>query len=536
MDHPTRPNQLRCGFAGVALLLGIISAGSSAKAGLQTLHTFEARPLSPQGSLVQGADGDTYGTTQVGGRDQEGTVFKITATGEMVVLHSFTRSSNGGVDGGQPRTGLTLASDGNFYGTTVVGGTNGHGTIFRITPQGSLTTLYRFGSSSNETNPTALVQGNDGQLYGTTEGSGPDYPGTAFKLSPDGVYTRLYLFSGFGNGLDGGFPGPLMKAQDGNLYGLTASGGTHNHGTLFRLNLGGGVTPIYNFESSQGGGSRTRLVELSAGEFYGTSAGYGNLGSIYRITTSGVYTTLHSFTGGPDLIESEYLVVGSDGNLYGACPVGGSGGQPPSDAGIVFRITPSGVFDIIHSFSGGLDGRRPRCALVRTGEQTFRGITLEGGLYGAGTIFDVTAQGAFTTVVNFSDSSDGAGGSGAMVEGGDGSLYGATPVGGLFDRGTIFRITPEGEFTTLYNFQGDADGDYPGRLVTGKDGFFYGVARGGAGGVATLFKVSSAGEFTTVHNYVSDQEDGLRRLGLGKGTATSTQQWYTVAPLTTAQS
>lgn len=495
----------------LALVWAISGVCGAKAAELQTLHTFGPGPLHPHGTLIQGADGATYGTTATGGPRQNGTVFKITATGQMVVLHSFTSGPNGG----QPRAGLTLASDGNFYGTTSVGGTNGHGTIFRITPEGALVTLHHFGSSPNDTYATMLVQGNDGYLYGTTEGWRPEYPGTAFKISLAGAYTQLYRFSvGVfgGNGPDGGFPGPLMKAQDGNLYGLTSSGGAHGYGTLFRLFPTGGAGRIYSFESPNRT-SPTRLVELNAGEFYGTSAGYGSLGSIYRLTLSGVFTTLHTFTGSGDVYDSESLVVGNDGNLYGACPTGGLG-QPPFDSGIVFRITPAGVFDVLHSFAGGLDGRRPWCGLVRTAEQTFRGITTEGGLHGKGTIFEITAQGALATIFHFSPSSDGAGGAGAMVELEDGNLYGATREGGPFGRGTIFRLTPEGELTTLYNFQGKEDRGYPGRLVLGPDGFLYGVTHWAAG-YATLFKISPTGTFTTVHSYTSEQENLTGDLVLG---------------------
>jgi uncharacterized repeat protein (TIGR03803 family) len=485
---------------------------------LRTLHTFGPGPRIAQEPLVQGTDGATYGTTFSGGPDHIGTVYKITATGEMVVLHSFMWSPNGGVNGGYPGAGLTLANDGNFYGTTVSGGRNGHGTIFRITSHGSLTTLHHFSSSQNDYQPSTLVQGNDGYLYGTTEGMGGDYAGIAFKISLAGAYTQLHRFSlgtYGGNGLDGGFPGPLMKAQDGSLCGLARTGGANGAGSLFRVNPGGGVSRIYSFADPYRG-SGARLVELAPGEFYGTSGSTNELGIIYRVNHSGVFTVLYTIAGGAGTaFVNENLVAGSDGNLYGTCSSG-----PSADSGFVFRFSPSsGVFDILHTFTsgfpGGLDGRGPRGGLVRTGEQTFRGTTLEGGLYGSGTVFEITTQGAFTTLFNFSPRNDGAGGSGAMVEMEDGSLYGATSQGGSFGWGTIFRVTPEGELTTLYNFQGDKDRGLPGRLVLGPDGFFYGITHYFLDGYGTLFKVSRTGAFTTLRNFASDQEIVAGDLVLG---------------------
>ena len=234
---------------------------------------------------------------------------------------------------------------------------------------------------------------------------------------------------------------------------------------------------------------------------------------IYRITLNGVFTKLHTIAGSDVAgLVNENLTVGSDGNLYGTS----STGRPPFDSGVVFRFSPtSGAFDVLHNFTGGLDGGWPRNGLARTGEQTFRGTTTQGGLYGRGTIFELTAQGTFTTLYHFSPNSDGAGGSGAMVEVEDGNLYGAMQQGGSSNWGTIFRVTPEGELTTLYNFQGETDRGLPGRLVLGPDGFFYGITHYYSDGYGTLFKVSRTGAFTTIRAFISQEENSMADLVLG---------------------
>ena len=498
---------VRYSIALFGALTGVVCGGFQANAGVQTLHIFASRPLYPNAPLVQDQNGDSYGTTQGGGQDDQGTVYKITAAGEMVVLHSFSRSNNGGVEGGTPQTGLTLASDGNFYGTTGVGGAHGNGTIFRITPEGAFTSIYHFGSTGMNWNKTALIEGDDGYLYGTTEGSYPEFGGTIFRITLEGAYTELHHFESYGHGLDGAYPGPLTKARDGKIYGASWGGGEHGYGTFYWLYLGPGfgLGVVHHFEGWSHG-TKTRHVELETNEFYGVSGGDGAPGLIYRISSSGAYTELHTLPGALyDYAESEELVVGDDGNLYGTYPYGGTG-QPPNDAPIVFRFNPSGAFDTIHGFVADTDGTRPRTALARTGQQTFQGVTLDGGLYGEGTVFRVTEQGAFTTFHNFSMTNDGVAAT-RMVLLEDGNVYGTTWGGGLHALGTIFRITPTGEFVTVYDFQGNEDGGGPSALVAGADGFLYGISYHASNqDAATLFKFSPTGAFSAVHGYDAGSE------------------------------
>ncbi|WP_161554290.1 choice-of-anchor tandem repeat GloVer-containing protein [Stenotrophobium rhamnosiphilum] len=197
----------------------------------------------PFDGLVQGVDGNLYGTTTTAGSSNKGTVFKITPAGTLTTLHSF---AGGTTDGNGPSAGLVPGSDGNFYGVTFLGGTNNNGTVFKITPSGTLTTLYSFtGGADGGRSTVALVQGNDGNFYGTTPYGGSGSTGTVFKITPTGVLTTLYSFSTNGN--NGVAASALVLGSDGNFYGTTNRGGkfatptTSGYGTAFRISPSGSL-------------------------------------------------------------------------------------------------------------------------------------------------------------------------------------------------------------------------------------------------------------------------------------------------------
>jgi uncharacterized repeat protein (TIGR03803 family) len=291
---------------------------------------------------VQGSDGNFYGTTfgggpydpQIGG---DGTVFKISTNGALTTLYSFTDL----YDGARPN-GLVQGTDGNFYGTTGLGFYGD--TVFKISANGALTTLHYFAGSPN---PASLLQGSDGNFYGTTYWGGTDQRGTVFKITPTGAYTSLYSFTG---GNDGGSPeAALVQGSDGYFYGTTSRGGTEpwpsDNGTVFKISASGALTTLYAFgtvtnaygEPLDGGNPYAGLVQGSDGCFYGATVwgGTNNTGTVFEISTNGALTTLYSFTGGNDG-GSPYgdLVQGSDGNFYGTTEYGGQGG-----AGTIFRLT-----------------------------------------------------------------------------------------------------------------------------------------------------------------------------------------------------
>ena len=365
------------------------------------LYSFVGSPndgANPLVGFVQGSDGSFYGTTVAGGSANCvfgcGTVFRISPNGTYTNLYFF-----GGHPGGAyPSAGLVQGWDGNFYGTTEMGGMNGCncGIVFRISPVGSLTNLYSFaGYPTDGSGPLAvLVQGSDGNFYGTSNQGGTSTNcyggcGTVFRISPNGTYTNLYSFGSSPS--DGNYPrAGLVLGSDGNFYGTTASPGAINgRGTVFRISSSGSLTNLHVFSGSpnDGGTPNAGLVQGGDSNFYGTTydGGANYEGAVFRIGSSGTYTNLYSFAGSPnDGAEPEAgLVQGSDGNFYGTTYSGGTNGN-----GIVFRISPSGAYTNLHSFSGAPnDGAEPEGVLVQGSDGSFYGTTYSGGSNGNGIVF-----------------------------------------------------------------------------------------------------------------------------------------------------
>jgi uncharacterized repeat protein (TIGR03803 family) len=374
----------------LAIVAAIITIGCitvSAQT-LTTLHSFNGgNGRSPEGALVQGSDGNFYGTTPLGGPHSKGTAFKIDATGSLTTLHSFSGSPG---DGAVPVAGLVQGSDGNFYGTTTSGGTFFQGTVFRMTPSGAITVLHSFNSFFGEgAVPFAgLVQGSDGNFYGTTAFGGAHFKGTVFKIDATGNLTTLRSFSGSPS--EGATPvAALVQGSDGNFYGTTASGGQHFQGTVFRITQGGALTVLHSFSGfpSEGAVPFAGLVQGNDGNFYGTTAlgGTHSKGTVFNIDATGSLTTLHSFSGSPSEGANPVagLVQGSDGNFYGTTALGGTHSR-----GTVFNIDATGSLTTLHSFSGSPgEGALPFAALVQGSDGNFYGTTALGGAHGAGTVF-----------------------------------------------------------------------------------------------------------------------------------------------------
>ena len=230
-------------------------------------------------------------STYFGGTYGAGTVFKITSRGTMSTVYSFCPQNNC-PDGGDPDAGLVQATDGNLYGTTVAGGAYNAGTIFKITLGGMLTTLYSFCSQSDcsdgEQPIAGLVQATDGNFYGTTHGGGANYLGTVFKITPGGTLTSLYSFCSQSGCADGQWPfAGLVQATDGNFYGATIGGGAYNVGTIFKITPSGTLTTLHSFTGSDGAEPWAAPVQASDGNFYGTT-GYGGVngaGTVFRLVT-----------------------------------------------------------------------------------------------------------------------------------------------------------------------------------------------------------------------------------------------------------
>ncbi len=371
----------------IIVLVLFFSGGWILKARSQTLTTLWSfrgtDGYDPKDGLVQGNDGNFYGTTFFGGINDDGTVFRIMPSGSLTNLHSFNNFIG---EGHQPEGGLIQGRDGYFYGTTTSGGTMGHGTVFRMDSSGNLTNLHSFSGSDGQNAQAALVQGSDGEFYGTTYSGGASGSGTVFKITPTGNLTNLWSFTG---GSDGGNPeGGLVPSSDGNFYGTTQFGGTSNHGTVFRISSAGQLTNLWTrFTVVTMEKSHLRAwVEGSDGNFYGTTSlgGANGVGTVFRISPSGNLTSLWSFCSQPSCSDGGILwaglVQGSDGNFYGTTIAA---------TGTVFQISPSGALVSLHSFHIS-DGNFPLAALVQGSDGNFYGTTQFGGTSGSGTVFRIT--------------------------------------------------------------------------------------------------------------------------------------------------
>jgi len=360
--------------------------------------------------LIQATNGDGYGAMTGGGVNGGGTVFRITASGNLTTIHSFC-SEPDCIDGSAPYAAPVQATDGNLYGTTSSGGANtnaeycstGCGTVFRITPSGKLTTLHRFCSEPDCTDGSipyaGLIQATDGDFYGTTYSGGAKGGGTVFKITSSGTLTTLYSFCLISPACtDGTAPtGRLVQATDGNFYGTTSA----SAGTVFKITPTGTLTTLYNFQSGNGSGPQAGLIQATDGNFYGTTFNGGAegccYGTLFKITPAGTLTTLHNFCSQSDCADGKNpwgnLIQASDGNFYGTTTLGGHCAPAPYDlCGTVFKITPTGTLTTLYNFcsqSNCADGEQPWAGLVQATNGDFYGTTQDGGT-GLGTVFSLS--------------------------------------------------------------------------------------------------------------------------------------------------
>jgi uncharacterized repeat protein (TIGR03803 family) len=387
------------------------------------------------GSMIQGKDGNFYGTTIYGGQYSAGTVFKVTPGGLESVVYAFTGGPSGldgsgmpgSTDGWAPQGGLIQGKDGNFYGTTSSGGGengDGGGIVFMLTPSGEETVLHRFpdvvATTSDGSNPYAgVIQGSDGNFYGTTYNGGAfnssgNGRGTVFMVTPEGVETVLHSFSGNGaveGSTDGAYPNStLIQASDGNFYGTTNSGGATmgfagGDGAVFKITPTGIESVLYSFgaplfSNPDGIAPIAGVIQAADGNFYGTTSngGANSVGTVYMVTPAGVESVLYSFTGsrsGNPSTDGSYpfggLILGTDGNFYGTTEVGGLYNE-----GIVYKFTGGGSETVLYSFtgndgiSGSKDGSEPWAGLLQGSDGNLYGTTRIGGAFGGGVVFRIT--------------------------------------------------------------------------------------------------------------------------------------------------
>ncbi len=414
-----------------------------------------------------------------------------------------------GTNGSDASSSLLQATNGNLYGTTAEGGGAGAGSVYQVTPGGTLTSIYSFclqGTPPSDCpdgyQPLApLVQASNGDLYGTTLRGGANNEGTVFKITTGGMLTTVYSFCSLSGCVDGIQPqGPLFQASNGNLYGTTSFDGANSGwGTIFKMTLAGKLTTIVNFAYTPGG----------------------------NMPVAG-------------------LIEASNGDLYGMTPTGGGNGGCTYDCGTVFKITAAGKITYLHGFcslSGCADGGNPEGALVQASNGNFYGTTSVGGANGQGTVFEITPAGKLTTLYSFcseSSCADGSSPRSTLIQATEGDLYGTTEYGGneydgvmgycfaSYGCGTIFAVTTAGKLTTLYSFcaqNGCTDGFFPpAGLTQDTNGIFYGTAPGGGnvncpqqgGGCGTLFSLSTGlGPFVALQT--TSGKEGAKIGILGQG-------------------
>ena len=343
--------------------------------------------ILPAGMFAQGRDGAMYTTDAYNGTSTAGTVFKMSTSGQPTTVYNFCPQT-GCKDGQYPLGGVALGFDGNLYGTTQGGGANAAGTVFKVTPTGTLTKLHDFANGTDDSVPIfPTLQGQDGNSYGVSVGQYVGQYGAFYKITSAGTFSAPFDFN-FGDGSNPNLP---TQGTDGNFYGTTLLGGTP------------------------------------------ACSGYqSGCGVVYQLTTAGKETVLWNFKGffsQDGALPEGALVQGNDGNFYGATREGGDSSRCGGGCGTVFKITPAGALTILHNFTGAPDGAYPDTGLTLGTDGNFYGVTSAGGKFNDGSLFEVTPAGVETIVYNFcsvASCADGFNPETPMVQHTNGKFYGNT--------------------------------------------------------------------------------------------------------------
>ncbi len=391
----------------------------------------------------------------------------FSATEVGLTAQTFHNLNFDGTNGANPVAPLLQGIDGNLYGTTSDGGASsycgpgGCGTVFKVTPRGALSTIYNFCSLPNCADGSSpiggLVQGTNGNFYGTTMGGGPNLGGTVFELTPDGKLTALYNFCSLLNCADGRWPtAGLVQSANANFYGTTQYGGNNTGcwsgcGTVFEITPAGKLTTLYSFCSmsycSDGFWPNTTLVWATDNNLYGTASEGGgefsDAGTIFRVTLPDTLTTIHHLRLKTDGAIPNSLIESTDGNLYGTTQTGMTNF---TEGGTVFRLSFDGEFTVLAKFRLGLGISNPYAGLVQASDANFYGTTVNGSVLDNGAIFQVTPSGELTTIYSFcSENCYGSFPNASLTQGTNGTLYGTTRLGGGGGGadGIIFSLSPD---------------------------------------------------------------------------------------------
>ncbi len=473
--------------------------------------TFDtARGLQPYYSgLVKANDGNYYGTTSKGGIYGQGTLFRLTPTGQVTVIHNFKQSSTNGAN---PYSGVILGQDGFLYGVTYIGGTNYYGILYKCSTTGNFSIVHNFTYPEGGYNYCGLVQAPNGNFYGMCSYGGSNGIGTIYKCTPSGVLTVLHNFTGGSS--DGQTPYSILalSASSSSMYGMTLYGGTSNIGGLFKCDTAGNFSFLHSFTGNPDGSyPYSNLVMATNDTLYGTTeaGGLNNEGTLFRCDTNGSLAVIHSFSwsdgaypyGGINLIDA-----GND-TLYGIAYDGGLHG-----AGVIYKSSYSGNESVIYNFQGGNNDGAYSYGGIFLDNNTFWGMTEYGGTNNNGVIYKCSTLGNESVLYNYGGSNIGGVAANGLTQANDGNMYGVSEYGGQHGTGSVYRVTPAGVVTNIYSFaqKYTGDGFWPNTsLLLGSDGNLYGTTRsGGSYNDGTLFRVTTSGTETIVHNFTGGSSDG----------------------------
>ena len=348
----------------------------------------------------------------------------------FTVLYNFT----GGLDGWGPYAGLIQDSSGNLYGTTSLGGDSkctpgygyGCGVVFKLDTAGTETVLHTFSGSPDGADPIApVIRDKAGNLYGTSSYEGPSGNGTVFKIDPTGNYTVLYSFTGDS---DGCYPWQgLVRDKAGDLYGTTSSCGSSGYGTIFQVDTAGTFTLLHSFTGRSSDGAYPYYGHLTmdkAANLYGTTSGGGSSGNgvLYELSKSGTFRVLHSFAGGASdgCAPSGSVLLDKAGNYYGTTEYCGS-----DKDGVIWEVSKTGKEGILHNFGGGSsDGCNPAAGVTRDSMGDLYGVTYGCGANGKGALYELSGGGTLSLLYSFGGSDASSAPIGEVLRTAKGTLFG----------------------------------------------------------------------------------------------------------------
>jgi len=479
------------------------------------LHSFSGEDgVEPYAGVIGDGAGNLYGTTFYGGTTDNGVVYKLDAKGNETVLYNFT----GGADGGEPQAGVILDAQGNLYGTTLLGGTGdcpeGCGVVYKLDASGQESVLHSFtggADGANGNGDPGLIRDAEGNLYGaTSNGGGPASAGVLFELDPAGQESVLYTFP---SASDGANPhAGVIDDGKGNLYGTTYSGGPANAGVVYQVDATG-ETVLYRFTGgADGKNPNAGVIRDLAGNLYGTTV-YGGVGYgvVYQVNAEGNESVLHAFAGGADgAYPYAGVILDSEGNLYGTTYAGG-----PENSGVVYKVDATGHETVLFGFSG-TDGSGPQAGVIRDAAGNLYGTTVYGGASNAGVVYELHANGIETVLHSFTAGLDGANPYAGLIGDATGNLYGTTYFGGPSNAGIVYKVdVATKQETVLYIFSGANGANPEGGVISDSAGNLYGTTvKGGASSAGAVYKLNTIGQETLLYSFTGGTDGANPLAGL----------------------